>query len=176
MSTRKKKEAIIPPLNMKEAEKVLAVHADSDAKIQQITAIMDEEFAKIREQYSAELQDLNEKKEKSFDKIQMYAEVNASKLFDKKKSFEMSQGKIGFRTGTPALKAKKGYTLKAIVNIFESKGFTDYLKTSIVLEKAKLIADREIAECQTMMAENGLEIINKETFFIELKKEELATE
>lgn len=175
MSTRKKKEAIVPPLNLKQAEQVMAVFADSDAKIQQITATMDEKFTKIREKYSAELQDLNEKKEKSFEKIQMYAETHTAELFDKKKSFEMAQGKIGFRSGTPALKTKKGFTFKAIVEIFKTKKLNEYLKTSIVLEKAKLIAEREQPEVKTILAENGLEVKSKETFFIELKKEELAT-
>ena len=171
MSTRKKTIAVVPPLNVKAAEKVMTEYATADAKIQQIEAAMDEEIIKIRTASADRLQDLTDKKDLAFKKIQMYAETN-TKLFEKKKSFEMLQGKIGFRTGTPKLKTLKGFTWAAVLNLLKTKKKTDFIKTVEQPKKDMLLANRLQPEVITLLPEIGLEVVQDETFFIELKKEE----
>lgn len=168
---RQKKATVVPPLNLKEADKVLSQYAQADARIEQINSAMDEAFTKIREQYGAELQELQETKSLNFQKIQMFAETN-TQLFDKKKSYDTSHGTIGFRTGTPKLKAQKGYTLKSALTLLQRFNATDYIRTKVEMAKDVLIANRNQDDCKKLMEDAGLEVVQDDTFYIELKKEE----
>lgn len=159
----------MPPADLQGAEKVMAIYAKADAEQAQINAKMDEEFTAIRELNAVRLQECEEAKKIAFNKIQMFAESN-KELFPKKKSFEMAQGSIGFRTGTPKLKSAKGFTWPAITKLLAMKA-KEYLIVKEEPAKAKLIADRDKPEVQLLMKNVGIECVQDETFFIELKKE-----
>lgn len=167
--TRVKSAAVTPPQTLAEAEKVMAIYAKADAELQQINAKMDEEFTAIRERNAIRLQELEEAKKIGFQKVQFFAESNTG-LFEKKKSFEMAQGAIGFRTGTPKLKTAKGFTWAAITKLLKDKA-AEYLLIKEEPAKAKIIADREKPEVQFLMQTVGIICEQDETFFIELKKE-----
>ena len=87
MATRTKKKTVVPPLNLRDAEKVMSSYATADAGIERVNAEMDAKFTKIREEYANELQDFQETKAESFEKMQMFSETY-TELFKKKKSFE----------------------------------------------------------------------------------------
>ena len=97
-----------------------------------------------------------------------------ARVFKKKKSFLMSQGLIGFRTGTPKLKTSKGFTWAAILKLLgvDELGKT-YIKTVEQPMKDRLIADREKDTVKLLMKKTGIEVVQDETFYIELKKEEI---
>lgn len=173
MTKRTKTAAVLPPTDLTGAEKVMAVYADADAKLEQITSKMDEEIIKIREAKAAELQDLTEKRDTAFKQLQMYGESHPD-LFTKKKSFNMSQGLIGFRTGTPKLKTKKGFTWAAVLKLLgvDELG-KSYIKTVEQPMKDKLIADRENDAVQVLLPKVGIEVVQEEAFYVELKKEEV---
>lgn len=172
MTTRTKKVAILPPQNLSQAEKVLATYAEADARIQQINSTMDEAFTKIRDKFAVELQELNEKRTVAFEKVQMFAEMNPD-LFPKKKSFDMAQGTIGFRTGTPKLKTLKGFTWASVTNMLK-EFLPDYVRTVEEPAKDKLLADREVEEVASSFKKVGIEVVQDETFYIDLKKEEIS--
>lgn len=171
--TRAKQKTVVPPLNIKEAEAVMSSYAKSDAKLEQINAEMDEKFTKIRSEYADELSELQELKKLNFMKMQMFSESHPE-LFKKKKSYETAHGLIGFRTGTPKLKTRKGYTWAAVVNLLTSKNAADYLRTKVETAKDLFIANREKPECITLMSEVGIEVVQDDTFYIDLKKEEVT--
>ncbi|WP_024740927.1 host-nuclease inhibitor Gam family protein [Tenacibaculum maritimum] len=170
---RLKKTTIQPPLNEYEANRVMETYAKADAKKDMLAAKMDEEITAIRAKYSEELQECTETTDKCFNKMQAYAECNPD-LFGKKKSYETPYGIIGFRSGTPKLKATKGYTLKAALKLLEKNKATNYLRTKIEMAKDILIAERNKPEVISLMGECGLEVTQDNTFFVELKKEELV--
>lgn len=171
--TRTKKQTVTPPLNLAEAERVMQEYASADAKREKINATMDEAITKIRAKHADELQELNNTISACFDKMQIFAETKPE-LFEKKKSFETSHGIIGFRTGTPKLKALKGYTLKAALTLLQKANAKEYIRTKIEMAKDILIANRNQPECKTLMADVGLEVVQDDTFYIELKKEEAS--
>lgn len=168
---RQKKNTVVPPQNLTEAEAVMQQYAEADAKRKQINAVMDEAITKIRAKNSEELQELNTTISNCFDKMQIFAETQPE-LFEKKKSFETSHGVIGFRTGTPKLKAQKGYTLKSALTLLQRFNATDYIRTKVEMAKDVLIANRNQDDCKKLMKDAGLEVVQDDTFYIELRKEE----
>lgn len=169
--TRVKQKTVMPPLNLKDAERVMNVYAKADAKLEQINAVMDEKITAIRNEYADELQELQESKKTGFQKMQMYAESNPE-LFKKKKSFETAHGNIGFRTGTPKLKTLRGYTWKSVLELLKAKKHLGFVRTKEEPAKDLLLAKRELPETITIMTEVGLEVVQDDTFYIDLKKEE----
>ncbi|WP_438710834.1 host-nuclease inhibitor Gam family protein [Aquimarina muelleri] len=171
-TSRTKKKTVVPPLNTSEADRVLARYALAHAKREHINAEMDEKFTKIREEYAADLQDATDIVNENFQKLQMYYEVKPE-LFKKRKSLETAHGLIGFRTGTPKLKTLKGFTWAAVLKLLQSKKAVEFLRTKEEPAKDLLLAKREESTTKTLMAEVGIEVVQDDTFFIDLKKEEV---
>jgi len=169
--TRAKKLTVVPPLNLKEAEIVMSRYAKADAKLQQINSSMDEEFTAIRAKYADILSDNQEVVKLNFQKMQMYSESHPE-LFKKKKSYETAHGLIGFRTGTPKLKTSKGFTWAAVLKLLINKKAEGYIRTKEETAKDLFIANREKPECIVLMGEVGIEVVQDDTFYIDLKKEE----
>lgn len=164
---------MLQPGNLEQAEAVMADYALLDARIMEVQSVMDQKITRIREEYSDQLQDLNEQKEDKFNALQLFAEAN-KQLFLKKKSVDMSHGAIGFRTGQPKLKTLKGFTWASVTNLLKTF-LPDYVRTVDEPAKDKLIADREKPEVMAMFTKVGIEPVQDETFFVDLKKEEFAT-
>lgn len=167
--TRKTKKLITEEINLEKAEQYFADYAVADAKIQQITAKMDQEMTKIREKYQEDLAKFGQTRDESFEKLQHFA-TNKPELFPKKKSYEMAHGIIGFRTGTPALKAIKGYTWAAICNLVK-KVKPEFVRTKEEVNKELILDTRETEETIKLMAECGIVVEQAESFYVEPKKE-----
>lgn len=169
--SRTKKKAVIPPLNQTEADRVLANYATAHAQKEQLMASMDEQITAVREQFAAQLDTLTEKISEGFEKLQMYYEVKPE-LFAKRKSIETAHGLIGFRTGTPKLKTVKGFTWAVVMKLLKAKKAEKYIRIKEEPAKDLLLADREKPEAISLMSGVGLEVVQDDTFFIDLKKEE----
>ena len=169
MAKREKKPAI-GNVTAQDAELIMGSYADVDAKIVEINAKIDQEVTKIRDKYSDNLHDLNDKKDDLFSQLQMFAETH-KELFEKKRSIDMAHGAIGFRTGTPKLKTLKGFTWASVTILLKSF-LPDYVRTSEEAAKDKILADRDNPEIVSKMKVVGIEVVQDESFFIDLKKEE----
>lgn len=120
MATKRTKKTVISGVSREQYEQAFAEFAMADAKAQSLTAKMDQEMTKIREKYADQLAELNETKDRTFEVMQTYATENKDTLFSKKKSLESAHGIIGFRTGNPKLKNRKGFTWAAVTNLCKS--------------------------------------------------------
>ena len=173
MATRKKKKTVVPPLNKSEADRVLAQYANSHAKREELNAELDQKLTEIREEYQDRLDELNENVTTSFDKLQMFYE-NKPEFFEKKKSIDTAHGTLGFRTGTPKLKTRRGFTWAAVLNLLKVKDTQKkYIRTKEEPAKDLLLADREKGETLSLMSDVGIDVIQDDTFYIALKKEEV---
>lgn len=170
----RKKAAVLTPPNYKEAQILLRQYAEMDAKQVEKQAQLDQEIIVLREQSAADLNELIEGKKELLIGIQLFAETNRDKHFSDKKSVDMQHGIIGFRTGTPKLSGvpRKGEKLDKTLAYFNSYA-PDYVRTKVELNKELIIADREKDELKTHLRTQSLKITQAETFFIELKKEEI---
>lgn len=169
---RQKKTLVSTNLTRDDAEEAFADYAKADAVQQQITAKMDVQITKIREKYSAELAALQESKDVSFEKLQTYAENNRDE-FGNKKSLEFAHGILGFRTGTPKLKTRKGFTWGSVTNLLK-EFYPGYLRISEEPAKDRLLADREEPAIAQLYTKVGIYVDQDETFYVEPKKEEFA--
>lgn len=164
------KQTIITGVTREQMEEAFGQYALADAEVQSITASMDQQFVAIREQHAERLAVLEEQKSKALEVMQVFATENREELFSKRKSMETAHGVIGFRTGTPKLKTKKGFTWAAVLELLRKFG-KDYIRATEEIAKDKLLADRDSDECQQLMADCGIIVAQDETFYVEPKKE-----
>lgn len=166
------KKTIITGVTRDQMEEAFGQYALADAEVQSITASMDKQFVAIREKHADRLAELEEQKTKALEVMQVFATENRDELFSKRKSLVTTHGVLGFRTTTPKLKPRKGFTWAAVLELLRKFG-KDYLRTTEEVAKDKLLADRDSNECQQLMEDCGLMVDQHETFFVELKKEEV---
>lgn len=170
MATKREKKVVVSGVTRDEMEEALGKYAAADARISGINAKMDEEFTKIRDKNADTLAAAEEEKATAFERVQVYATENPD-LFTKKKSFDTTHGTIGFRTGTPKLKTKKGFTWASVLEMLKLFG-KDFVRTTEEVAKDKLLADRENEKTAAVMDKCGILVAQDETFYIELKKED----
>lgn len=168
--TERKAKKVLQAISPDQYETALADYAAASARHASVTAKMEEQITRIREKYSSELSELNEKKEQCFEVVQTYCMENPE-LFKEKKSLDTVHGKVGFRTGTPCLKTLKGFTWAAVLTVVKAVA-PQYVRTKEELNKEQLLADRHVPEVAARFPELGVKVEQDETFFIELKKEE----
>lgn len=173
MSKRESKKLITQNFTVVDAENLIGDYADADAKQRKIESQMDIEITKIREKNAEKLAELSGIKKESLEKLQHYAMSNPE-LFSKKKSFDLTHGTIGFRTGTPTITKSKGLTWEAVTLLLK-KFLPDYVRTKEEANKERLLADRDKPEIAEKMADCGVSVEQTETFYIELKTEEAVT-
>lgn len=169
---KREKKVLVTGITSEQMEQAFADYATADAKIQGINAKMDVEITRIREKYADDLVELQEKKDKNFELLQVFSSEHPE-LFAKKKSYESAHGTIGFRTGTPKLKTLKGFTWAASLNMLKEL-LPGYVRTTEEPAKDKLLADRELEEVREMMPRCGIGVVQEETFYVELKKEDVT--
>jgi phage host-nuclease inhibitor protein Gam len=165
------KKTVVTGVTREQAEQAFADYASADAAVQEITARMDQEITQIREKYADQLAELGEQRAKSFETMQSFAFENKEALFTKRKSVESAHGVFGFRTGTPKLKTLKGVTWAAVTNLCKEL-LPEYIRTTEETAKDKLLADRGKEEVAALFPKIGIEVVQDETFYIELKKED----
>lgn len=168
------KKTIITGVTREQMEEAFGQYALADAEVQSITASMDQQFVALREQHADRLAELEEQKSKALEVMQIFATENREELFSKRKSMETAHGVIGFRTGTPKLKTKKGFTWAAVLELLRKFG-RDYIRATEEIAKDKLLADRDSDECQQLMEDCGIMVAQDETFYVEPKKETLSS-
>ncbi len=168
--TREVKKLITENISVTDAESIFAEYATADAKYQKTYAQMDIAITKIRDKYQDELTALEKTKTDAFEKLQHFA-TNSPELFTQKRSIELVHGKLGFRTGTPALKTLKGFTWSSSLNLVK-EFLPDFVRTKEEVDKEGLLAKREDTDVSSKFSKCGIKVEQAETFFVEPKKEE----
>lgn len=168
--TRETKKIITETISRETAEAILGDFAEADAKLQKIQAEKDIKITEIRDKYADKEAGLADIKQKCLEKLQHFAQ-SSPEYFNAKKSLDFAHGKIGFRTGTPALKTLKGYTWPSITNLLQ-EFLPEFVRTKTEPDKEALLAARDQQEVYEKFTKCGIKVEQSETFFVELKKEE----
>lgn len=171
MAKTRVKKVVVSGVTRDRMEEAFGVFAFADAKLQGINAAMDAEITKIRERNAEEIAKYQQQKDESLDVLQTYATENREELFSKKKSMETAHGVFGFRTGTPKLERRKGFTWAIVLELLR-EFLPSYVRTKEEVARDKLLADRDKAEVSPLMQKCGIVVVQEETFFVEPKKEE----
>lgn len=171
MAKKRVTRVVVSGVKRDQMEEAFGKFAFADAKVQGINSKMDADITKIREKNADELARWQAEREEALEVLQVYATENRDELFTKKKSMETTHGVLGFRTGTPKLKTRKGFTWGAVLELL--KQFNPaYVRTTDEVAKDKLLADRDDEEMPELMQKVGVMVDQDETFFVEPKKEE----
>ncbi len=168
---KRTRKVILQGITSEQMEAAFSEYAAADARLAKINAELDMQITRLRDKRADEISELVKKKEKSFEVVQAYSLENRERLFSKKKSMEGTHGTFGFRTGTPRLKTLRGFTWAAALNLIK-EFLPDYVRVKEEPAKDLLLADREIPEVAAEFEKCGIEVVQDETFFIDLKKEE----
>ena len=166
----REKKVLALNITKEQAEDAFANYSKNSSLLKGAEAKMEIEITKVREKYSGDIDEWKESKDLSFGVLQTYALENES-LFDKKKSFEMTHGKIGFRTGTPTLKNLKGYTWESVKNLVKEFLGDTYIRTKEEVNKEVLLSERDNELIADNFKKCGIEVRQEETFFVEPKEE-----
>lgn len=174
MATKRVKKVVLTGVTREQMESAFGDFATADAQIAKINATMDAEFTKIREHHADKLAELATDREQAYEVVQVYATENRDTLFAKRKSAENTHGVFGFRTGQPKLKMKKGLTWGGVLELLKLHN-KDFIRTVEEVAKDRLLDERKNDEVIELMPKIGVEVVQDETFYIELKKEETET-
>ncbi len=168
---KRTKKKVMAPATLEQAEQMMSEYAIADARLAEVTAQMDQRITDIRDEYADELTELGNTRKEKFQGIQLFAEQNPA-IFHTIATLLRLWKTIGFRTGTPKLKTLRGFTWNA-VTILLKQFLPEYVRTVDEPAKDKLLADREKPGVAKFFDKDGVgvEVVQEETFFIDLKKE-----
>lgn len=167
---KRAKKIIVSGVTRDQMEEAFGRYAAADAEMQSINASMDKEFVAIRERNAERLAELEQQKTESFEVMQVFATEHREELFSKRRSLETTHGVIGFRTGTPKLKTRRGFTWAAVLELVR-EFLPSYIRTSEEVAKDKLLADRDNEQLQPLIQKCGIDVVQEESFYVEPKKE-----
>ncbi|WP_028978960.1 host-nuclease inhibitor Gam family protein [Sporocytophaga myxococcoides] len=162
------KKTLSGPVNRTAAEEIFADFALASTRHNQLLAKKNEEISFIEKKYKEEIQQLQEQQKIAFEALHSYAESHREE-FKGKKSIKFQDGVLGFRTGAPKLKTRKGYTWSSVTNLLK-EFLPDYIRKIEEPAKDRLLADRNDPEVKQMFDKIGIFVDQDETFYINTKK------
>lgn len=148
---------------------------------------------RIQQRYAIRLQPIEDAIDAKLALVEKYAEEHRAELLPKdRKSAETTLATFGWRTGNRTVSALgKKWTLSAIITALKVFGLSRYIRTTPELAKELLLAectdDKTVTvtvggdpvagfvKKQVALADVGLKITQKETFYIEPKAENAET-
>ncbi len=163
----RKSNKVASGITLENAQEIMHNLAVTNAKERELIARQDQEISKVREKYAQKLAGLKALDGDYRAQLQSFAEANRDEFFVVKKSLDWNTGTIGFRTGTPALKARKGYQWAGVLELVKEK-LPNYVRVKEEVMKDKLLADRDQLTTE-QLSSVGVEVVQDESFFIEIK-------
>lgn len=175
--TKRVKKIVCAGITREQAEAAFSQFAQADAEEQQLMADMDAQIARIREHYRPLLQERADQKATAFEQMQSFAIEHKSRLFTQKRSLETPYGTFGFRTTTPALKTRPGFTWPAVTELLKQH-LPAFVRVKEEPAKDRLIAavrhSSDAAIPLSALEKCGLYVDQSETFFVDCKKEKMV--
>lgn len=182
-NTKRVKKVVLTGTTREMADEAFKEYAEAVAEIAKVTAEVELECVRVRDARASQLETLGRRRDEAFESLHAYATEHQEELFSKRKSLEMAQGVIGFRTGTPKLKTLKGFTWASALQLVK-EFLPGYVRKAEEIAKDKLLADREATlqhyspegatevPMAELMAKCGMTVAQDETFFVEPKTED----
>jgi len=163
---------VISAATREEAENAMAIVARCNSQLKKIESNMELEKQRIDDKYNDQVLKLQKEKDEPMEVLEVYAKKDCANW--EGKSFDLAHGTIGFRTNTPKLEKKKGFTWEAITSLLK-KHFPDLVRSKEEPNKEMIIAMRNEKEFDKVSEKCFLTVVQDESFFVKTKEEELAT-
>lgn len=144
--------------------------AEAKSAVDSKTAAYNEEEARQREELDKFCNPLRAEIAELEEEMKLYCEEHKDE-FTKKKSREMANGSVGFRTGTPKLKTLRGFTWSSVLELLKRSVFKEqYLRTKEEINKEQVIIDFASKTVDNgALGQIGVEVTQDETFGYEVK-------
>lgn len=171
MAKRKSVALLAPPAH-DEIGEISKQYAQACHNIKALEAKQDTDINKIKAsyqpQFSAQIAEAN----RLFERIKQYSEANKDEatVFNGKKSVDLQYVRFGYRTTNPTIVALKGVKMEDIIARLKAKNLMQYLHEKHTLNKELLASDREKEGIDKVYAEIGVEVVQPESFFIEVNE------
>jgi len=165
---------VVTGVTLEQFNQAMHDYATADASIAAKAAKMDLEITKVRDKYADTLAALAEQKDAAQEVIQTYCTEHKAEIFATKRSWATEHGTVGFRMGTPALKTLPKWTWEKVLSMV-AHVLPEFVRTKTEVNKELLLLSRDEEMVAQELANCGLRVVQDEHFFIELKKEEVAS-
>jgi phage host-nuclease inhibitor protein Gam len=127
---------------------------------------MDAQLQNVRDKYARELTELSEAIEARTELIEEYCAAHPDLFPKDRRSVELPHAVIGYRTGQPAAKPKKGWTWAAVLEAVKARKWLEFLRETVELNKDALVTARDDAG---RLDKIGVQIVQAERFYVEPK-------
>jgi len=171
MAKRKKKRVITENIDRQLAAEIFGEYAALHNNLDMITSQMETEMNATRDYYQPRIAETQQKLVEKFELLEHFAKSNPQ-LFEKVKSIGFTYGRLGFRKGMPALKTLPGKTWKKVLEYLKGT-LPEYVEKKFSVKKDELLADREDPKLKDLFPIMGVKVVQDETFYVDLKKEEV---
>lgn len=144
--------------------------AEAKSAVEARTSAYNEEEARKREELDQYCNPLRTEISDLEEEMKLFCEEHRDE-FAKKKSRELANGSVGFRTGTPKLKTLKGFTWSSVLELVKRSVFREqYLRTKEEVNKEQVIIDFAAKTVDNdALGHVGIEVTQDETFGYEVK-------
>lgn len=150
-----------------QAEAALAAMAALDRKIGEIEATMQEEIDLAKTRASQAAAPLLARRKELADAVAVYAKLNQQELFTNAKSLDLGFGIIGFRASTRIVQMR-GVTVEMTLEKLHQYHLGDGIRI-----KEELNKDAALGWPDERLELVGLQRQQRDTFYIEIKKEDV---
>lgn len=149
------------------AESALMELADLTRKTRSITDDLNAGIDRLKENAKAEASALETRKKEITDALGTYLKMHRAEVLKDRKSIELAFGVMGFRASS-AISQMRGVTADMSLERLKSGGFSEGIRVREELDKDVLRGWPE-----ERLAVIGLQRVQKDQFFVELKEEKL---
>lgn len=158
-------------INRKSLEKAMSLYAKAQSNRISLNNAMEEQLIMVRNNYTDRINECDEECDTLSTDIIDYARENRDTIFPKGlKHLELADGTVGYKQGRHSLALQEGHTwTSALTALQEDKSAKAYIRTKYEIDKARLLADRDKPKVAQIIDRIGLQIINAEQFYIDVK-------
>ena len=164
------KQQVTELLSREQTTAEMQRYAEATSQKKELEAQIEQKIQAVREQHAVELQNLMARQQAAFEKLKYFSEFNKERYFAKKKSIDMVHGVMGFRIGTPKVKAVKTTLAKAL-EALKAARMKRYIRTKEEINRDEIIQSRDNVTELTKLNALGLIVVQEETFYVEPKEE-----
>lgn len=173
MAKRTKPKTLIAPIGtMEDVSEALAEIAELERAIETVNNKLNEDIDTLKKAAETDIEAYEKRKESLGAGLYNFAELNKAEIFKKSKSREFVFGVIGYRKSTSlGLLKKISSTWKEVLGRLKEYKFNEAIRT-------KEEVDKEIMSQwpKERLALVGIERIEKDDFYYEVKQEKVASQ
>lgn len=172
--SKRTSRTVLQNISLDEAQKASETWAKAQNSLSSIEAKMNAEIDKIKSKYSDKITELKEELEEPEEILAVYASENRT-TWGKLKSLELVHTRIGFRTSPSSVAKSKKVTWEFIAELLQkAKKMSGFVRVKAEVNKEAVLAVTDEKLLKELNDDYFLSIEQKETFFVEAKKEEVA--